>query len=84
MANSTEAQTRRDVQQFLGLANYYRKFIKDFGTMAKPLHRLTEKNTAFTWTDACQHAFDELRKCLTTSPILAYPDYTKRFILDTA
>ena len=42
--------------------------------MAKPLHRLTEKNAAFTWTDACQHAFDELRKCLTTSPILAYPD----------
>ena len=52
--------------------------------MAKPLHRLTEKkNTAFTWTDACQHAFDELRKCLKPSPILAYSDYSKRFILDT-
>ena len=51
--------------------------------MAMPLYHLTEKNTAFTWTDACQHAFDERRKCLTTSPILAYPDYSKWFILDT-
>lgn len=37
-------QSRRDVQQFLGLANYYRRFIQDFGTIAKPLHHLTEKN----------------------------------------
>ena len=76
-------QSRKEVQQFLGLANYYRRFIKNFGTIAKPLHRLTEKNITFQWTDTCQQAFDNLRKCLMTSPILAHPDWSKSFILDT-
>ena len=50
---------------------------------SKPLHRLTEKNVPFDWTIHCQNAFDELRKCLVSSPILAYPDYNRRYILDT-
>eukprot|EP00731_Ephydatia_muelleri_P033667 Em0035g4a len=59
------------------------KVYKTFGTIAKPLHRLTEKNITFQWTDTCQQAFDNLRKCLMTSPILAHPDWSKSFILDT-
>ena len=76
-------KSAREVQQFLGLANYYRRFISDFDTIAKPLHRLTERNTSFNWTIECQEAFDHLRHRLTTAPVLAFPDYSKPFILDT-
>ena len=71
------------MQQFLGLANYYRKFVKNFAAIAKPLHRLTEKNTDFKWTVECQHAFEVLRACLSSPPVLSYPDYSRRFVLDT-
>eukprot|EP00731_Ephydatia_muelleri_P033930 Em0042g9a len=76
-------QNRKEVQQFLGLANYYRRFVKDFALISKLLQRLTEKNAPFEWTIGCQNAFDELRKRLVSSPVLAYPDYERRFILDT-
>ena len=76
-------ESKKNIQQFLGLANYYRRFIKDFGTTAKPLQRLLEKNIAFEWTQQCQAAFDHLRKCLMTTPILAFPDHSRHFVLDT-
>ena len=76
-------ESKKNIQQFLGLANYYRRFIKDFGTTAKPLQRLLEKNIAFEWTQQCQGAFDHLRKCLMTTPILAFPDHSRHFMLDT-
>ena len=72
-------QSTRSVQQFLGFANYYRRFIKDFSTIAKPLHRLTERGANFKWTDACQAAFIKLRKHLSTPP---FPDFSRKFILD--
>ena len=72
-----------EVQRFLGFANYYRRFIWDFSTIAKPLHHLTERRVNFKWNDACQSAFEELRKCLSTPPILAFPDFSREFILDT-
>ena len=56
-----------EVQRFLGLASYYRRFIRDFASIAKPLHRLTEQNFTFKWTDHCQKAFEELRHKLVTA-----------------
>ena len=50
-------QNRKEVQQFLGLANYYRRFVKDFALISKPLQRLTEKNAPFEWTIGCQKRF---------------------------
>ena len=76
-------KTRKEVQQFLGLANYYHRFVKDFATIAKPLHHLTEKNCKFVWTSNCQRAFEKLRHRLVSTPILAFPDYTREFTLDT-
>ena len=73
----------KEVQQFLGFSNYYRKFIKNFATIAKPLYQITERKGTFKWTAACQEAFDTLRIQLSTAPMLAYPDYTRPFILDT-
>ena len=57
--------------------------MKDFATIAKPLHRLTEKTAKFEWTSECQTAFEEIRHRLVTAPILAFPDYEREFILDT-
>ena len=75
--------SKHEVQQFLGLANYYRRFIKNFAKIAKPLHKLTEKSAPFLWTAECQLAFDNLKQSLTSAPVLAHPDYNKPFILDT-
>ena len=73
----------KEVQQFLGLANYCRRFIKDFAQIAKPLHKLTERTSSFLWTTECQKSFEILRHLLSSPLILSYPDFTKPFILDT-
>ena len=75
--------SQRETRQFLGFVSYYRRFIKDFATIAKPLHHLTDKNAQFKWTSHCQTAFDHLKECLTTAPVLAFPDFNKTFILNT-
>ena len=72
-----------EVQSFLGLCSYYRRFIPKFADIAKPLHRLTEKGQKFVWNSECEQAFGTLKKYLTEAPILAYPDFSKPFILDT-
>ena len=83
VANWPIPSCKREVQQFLGLANYYRRFVADFAKIAKPLHKLTEKTATFTWDDECQTSFERLRSSLVTAPILAFPDLDKPFILDT-
>jgi predicted aspartyl protease len=74
-----------EVRSFLGLASYYRRFIKGFASIASPLTALTEKNRTWEWTEECQIAFEILKGCLTKAPILAYPspDPNDKFILDT-
>ncbi|KAL6471884.1 hypothetical protein MHYP_G00205340 [Metynnis hypsauchen] len=76
-------QSQTEVRSFLGLASYYRRFVQDFATIARPLHKLTEKGAKMIWSAQCQNAFDELKKCLITTPILAFPDPEKPFLLDT-
>ncbi|XP_046744309.1 uncharacterized protein LOC124410184 [Diprion similis] len=74
---------KEQVQSFLGLCTYYRRFVKGFATIAKPLHRLTGIKIPFDWTPECQEAFKRLKENLTFSPILAYPEVERPFILDT-
>ena len=71
------------VRSCLGLAAYYRRFIKYFSKIASPLHRLTEKGRVFSWDETCQTAFEELKVHLTSAPVLAYPKIEAKFILDT-
>jgi hypothetical protein len=71
--------TVSEIQSFLGLAGYYRRFIKDFSKIAKPMAKLLEKNKTFEWTKECQASFEELKKQLTSSPVLVLPDLTKKF-----
>jgi hypothetical protein len=68
-----------EIQSFLGLASYYRRFIKDFSKIVKPMTRLLEKNKDFDWTEECQASFEELKKRLTLAPVLILPDITKKF-----
>ena len=75
-------QNTREVEQFLGLVNYHRNFIKGFAEMAVPLYRLTGKQ-AFQWQSEHQEAFEELKKALTTAPVLGLPNNNDFFILDT-
>ena len=75
-------QSTREVEQFLGLANYHRNFMKDFAKLAVPLYRLTGKNP-FRWSDDEQLAFESLKSALTSTPVLGLPNCTDLFILDT-
>jgi hypothetical protein len=71
--------TALEIQSFLELVGYYHRFIKDFSKIAKPMTKLLEKNKAFEWTTKCQASFEELRKHLTSAPVLVLPDLTKKF-----
>ena len=62
-----------DVRSFLGTASYYKRFIKDFASIASPLYQLTEKHTRFYWTEECQSAFDILKEALCNAPNLVFP-----------
>jgi hypothetical protein len=67
---------------FLGLAGYYRKFIKNFAAKAQPLTVLTKKDTEWIWGKEPEEAFQLLKDCLIKPPILRYPDFTRDFIID--
>jgi hypothetical protein len=68
-----------EIRSFIGLAGYYRRLIKDFSKIAKPMTKLFEKNKAFEWIVECQASFEELKKRVTSAPVLILPDLTKKF-----
>jgi hypothetical protein len=68
-----------DIQSFLGLAGYYRRFIKGFSKISKPMTELLEKDKKFEWSPTCEASFQELKKRLTTAPILVMPNMEKLF-----
>ena len=63
-----------EILSFLGLAGYYRRFIEDLSRIATPMTRLTRKEVKFEWDDRCEEAFQELKRRLTSAPILIFPD----------
>ena len=73
----------KEVRQFTGLCAYYRRYVRNFAQIARPLHKLTEKDRPFSWTEECTTAFNELKRLLTSSPILAYPIPGLEYILDS-
>jgi hypothetical protein len=68
-----------EIRSFLRLVGYYRRFIQDFSKIAKPMTRLLEKGMEFKWSQDCQDSFEELKKCLTTMPVLVLPNLSKKF-----
>jgi O-acetyl-ADP-ribose deacetylase (regulator of RNase III)/transposase InsO family protein len=71
----------KQVRQFLGLMNFYRKFIQSFSQISHPLRQLLTKDQPFIWTSECQQAFDELKNALVTAPVLALPRLDAPFIV---
>jgi len=78
-----QPKTVKDVRKFLGLTNYYRRFIKDFAQVARPLNMLTRKDEKWWWEEAQQEAFNELKQVFTMKPVLAAPDLDKEFRVET-
>ena len=78
-----EPRNVKDVQSFLGLANYYRKFVENFSKIAGPLTNLTKKETYFDFGTKCKDAFNELKRRLTSAPILGIFDPEKETIVET-
>ena len=68
-----------EIRSFLGLAGYYRRFIENFSKIVKPMIELLKKDTKFKWTEECEASFQELKKHLTTAPVLILPDIRKVF-----
>ena len=83
VANFREPTSRKEVRSFLGLTSYYRKFIRNYAFIAKPLYELTKNETEFEWKEAQQLAFEALRSALVSPPILAFPDFEKPFMVTT-
>jgi len=81
--NYPEPRNVKQLQSFLGCANYYRRFVRNYADKAHALTRLTRKDVKWTWGDPEQKSFDCIKDCLTTSPVLSYPDFSKIFLVYT-
>lgn len=73
----------KDIRRLLGMAGWYRRFIPHFATISAPLTELLKKGKSFKWNDEAAEAFKKIKTVLVSSPILANPDYTQPFILQT-
>ena len=69
----------KDTQAFMGFANFYRRFIKDFSEITRPMNDLTKKNTPWNWGMEQQQAFDILKKKFTEAPVLRMADPSKKY-----
>ncbi|KAG8503494.1 hypothetical protein CXB51_001482 [Gossypium anomalum] len=70
-----------EVRSFLGLAGYYRQFVKGFSMIATLLTRLLQKDVKFEWSEKCQKSFDQLKVLLTKAPVLVQPESSKEFVI---
>src|SRR5436190_8221689 len=78
-----QPRTVKGIQSFLGFCNFYRRFIRDYGRIARPLVRLTRNNVPFVFDQACQEAFGEIKNRLVSAPILRHYDPNLESMLET-
>lgn len=75
-------QSRTELQRFLGFANFYRKFIRGFSSIAAPLCSLTSTKSVFAWSPEAGRAFDLLKKAFVSAPVLCFPDISRPFFVE--
>jgi hypothetical protein len=83
VADWPSPQSVKDLRSFLGLVGYYRKFVQHFEIIARPLIDLLKKNSVFSWTSEHEIAFQTLKIALIQAPILALPDFSQPFCVET-
>lgn len=76
-------RTQKQIKAFLGMVNYYRKFIPNLAKEAFPVNQLLKKGARYDWTERCQEAFDRLKCRLVSPPVLIFPDFKQEFIITT-
>jgi hypothetical protein len=81
VANRKRPASVTEIRSFLGLASYYRRFIEGFFKIARPMTTLLQKDKKFEWTNVCERNFCELKRRLTTAPVLVLPDIHKDFTI---
>ncbi|XP_026410454.1 uncharacterized protein LOC113305651 [Papaver somniferum] len=82
MVNWPQPHTLNQLRGFLGLTGYYRKFIKDYGNICKPLTNMLKRDS-FSWNDAATLAFSTIKQAMTSAPVLALPEFCQPFTLET-
>jgi hypothetical protein len=83
VVNYPTPSNTKELKSFLGLIGYYRRFVKDFSKIAKPLTNFLKKDKPYTWTNVCQDAFEQFRNILVSKPLLQYPDFAQPFNITT-
>jgi len=83
VSNYPSPKDLKELNHFLGLTSYYRRFIEGYAKIAVPLHKLRQKGNNFCWNENCEKAFIELKSQLVNSPILSYPDFSLPFVVST-
>ena len=81
--NWRKPTNHKEVQIFLGTANYYNRFIKDFSKIAHPLRQIPRDKRLWEWTTECDAAYEQLRQAFITAPVMSYPQEVGLYILDT-
>lgn len=76
-------RNKRAIARFVGMINYFRKYIPNFAQLAAPINQLRRKGVKFSWGESQQAAFDGLKKALSTAPVLGIPDFNLPFIVQT-
>lgn len=83
LKNYPRPENLKSIQCFLGMCNYYRKFIKNYSEISLPLTRLLSKKVEFQWTKECQDAFNLLRNAISENAVLSFPQFEKTIYLHT-
>ena len=81
LINTPKPINKRQLQLFLGFANYYKQYLKQYSTIAYPLTDMLRKDKKIVWTSECECSFQEIKRQLSESPVLLIADYNKPFVL---